>query len=57
VTHLVEEAVELADRIAVLTARPATIEKIFINKMERPRSMRTPESFELQDKLRETVKP
>jgi ABC-type nitrate/sulfonate/bicarbonate transport system ATPase subunit len=37
VTHDVEEAVELADRIAVMTRRPARIEKVLENPLTRPR--------------------
>lgn len=37
VTHDVEEAVELADRIAVMTRRPATIQEVLANGIARPR--------------------
>lgn len=37
VTHDVEEAVELADRIAVMTRRPATIHSVLENPLPRPR--------------------
>lgn len=37
VTHDVEEAVELADRIAVMTRRPARIERLLENPLPRPR--------------------
>lgn len=38
VTHDVEEAVFLSDRIALLTRRPAQIAKVFANTVPRPRS-------------------
>lgn len=57
VTHLTEEAVQLGDRIAVMTERPGTIEKIVINHIPRPRSFRSAEFFELQDELYKLVKP
>lgn len=57
VTHLVEDAIELADRIAVLTPRPGEIEKIITNKMPRPRNRRSPEAFALEDKLVKLVSP
>jgi NitT/TauT family transport system ATP-binding protein len=37
VTHDVEEAVELGDRIAVMTRRPATIQEVLANPIPRPR--------------------
>jgi ABC-type nitrate/sulfonate/bicarbonate transport system ATPase subunit len=37
VTHDVEEAVELADRIAVMTRRPARIDRVLDNPLARPR--------------------
>ena len=57
VTHLVSEAIELADRIAVVTPRPATIEKIVHNPLARPRQNRTPEFFTLEDAITELIRP
>jgi NitT/TauT family transport system ATP-binding protein len=37
VTHSVDEALYLSDRIAVLTSRPATIKKVFPIPLSRPR--------------------
>ena len=37
VTHDVEEAVYLSDRIALLTRRPAQVAEIFTNALPRPR--------------------
>jgi ABC-type nitrate/sulfonate/bicarbonate transport system ATPase subunit len=37
VTHDVEEALELADRVAVMTRRPATIDSVLENPLPRPR--------------------
>ncbi|HET9170681.1 MAG TPA: ABC transporter ATP-binding protein [Actinospica sp.] len=40
VTHDLEEAIALADRVVVLTARPATVKKEFTVDLPRPRSPR-----------------
>lgn len=39
VTHDVEEAVYLSDRIALLTRRPAEVAEVFANAVPRPRSL------------------
>jgi len=51
VTHDVEEACELADRVAVMTRRPATIREIFDNPMPRPRDPDSAEFRELKHKI------
>ena len=43
VTHDVEEACELADRIAVMSRRPATIAQVFDNPLPRPRDNESPD--------------
>ncbi len=57
VTHLIQEAIELADRIAVLTARPGKIEKIVENNLPRPRAPRSREFFAMEDSLYRLIKP
>lgn len=57
VTHLVTEAIELADRIAVLTPRPGRIEKILTNNLTRPRVKRSPEFYALEDTITTLIKP
>jgi len=57
VTHLIEEALELADRIAVLTTRPGRIEKIIQNSLPRPRQKRSPDFWRLEDELHRLLKP
>jgi len=51
VTHIIEEAVQLADRIAVVTSRPGKIEKIFSDTLDRPRDKRSPAFFALEDEV------
>lgn len=51
VTHLVEEAVELADKIVVLSKGPGTVVEIMENKLKRPRNLRSREVFSMEDKL------
>ncbi len=56
VTHLISEALELADRIAVLTPRPGKIEAILENPLSRPRQMRSEGFFKMEDKIKELIK-
>ncbi|MBI3335352.1 MAG: ABC transporter ATP-binding protein [Candidatus Portnoybacteria bacterium] len=57
VTHLIPEAIELADRIAVFTPRPGKIEKIVANKLGRPREKRSEEFYHLEDELAKVIRP
>jgi ABC-type nitrate/sulfonate/bicarbonate transport system ATPase subunit len=57
VTHIVGDAIELADRIAVLTPRPGRIEKIVTNDLSRPRSARTSEFWKSEDELVRLIRP
>lgn len=57
VSHNIEEVLELADRIAVLTPLPGRIERIVENPLPRPRNNRSQEFYELYDELYKLVKP
>lgn len=57
ITHLIKEALELSDRIAVMSPAPGTIEKILDNNLTRPRNLRSQDFFSLEDKLISLVKP
>jgi NitT/TauT family transport system ATP-binding protein len=55
VTHNVEEAVLMSDKIVVLSLRPATVLRIIENTLPRPRSRKASEVQELVDKIYEYV--
>lgn len=57
VTHLLSDAIELADRVAILSERPAVIKELVVNTMPRPRPKRTKEYYALEDKLLALVAP
>lgn len=57
VTHNVDEAIELADRVCVLTPRPGMVEAIVPIALKRSRNMRSKAVFALHDELTELVKP
>ena len=57
VTHIVEDAVELADRIAVLTPQPGKIEEVVVNHLARPRVRRSEEFYKMEDKLYKLIRP
>ncbi len=56
ITHLVREALELSDRIAVMSPAPGTVQEIVINILKRPRDLRSKEFFTMEDKLIKLVK-
>ncbi len=56
ITHLVSEAIELSDRIAVMSPLPGSVEEIVDNSLKRPRDLRSKEFFDLEDKLLSLVK-
>jgi len=51
VTHDIDEAVQLADRVVVLSSRPARIEDVLAIDIPHPRSMSAPRYLELRDQL------
>ncbi len=56
ITHLIREALELSDRITVMTHSPGTIEKILDNTLKRPRNVRSPDFFAMEDRLVKLIK-
>jgi len=53
VTHAIDEAIFMADRIVILTTRPAKIRKIIDVNLPRPRNRRSPEFQKLEDYIYE----
>ena len=51
VTHDVEESVQLADRVVVMTRRPATVSTIIDVKLPRPRDIDSHEYLNLRDEI------
>lgn len=51
VTHDIDEAVQLADRVVVLSSRPARIQDILTIDIAHPRNISSPRYLELRDEL------
>ncbi len=49
VTHDIDEAVQLADRVVVMSARPATVQQIVNIDIPHPRDISSPRYLELRD--------
>jgi len=55
VTHDIEEAVQLADRVVVMSARPARIQRIVDIDIPHPRDISSPRYLELRDGIFEQI--
>lgn len=55
VTHDIEESVQLADRIVVLSARPGSIRRIVDVDLAHPRDLSSPRYLELRDSIFEEI--
>ena len=55
VTHDIEEALQLADRVVVLAARPGRVQRIVEVDVPRPRDISSPRYLELRDSLLEEI--
>ena len=51
VTHDIEEAVQLADRVAIMSARPATIQRVLTIDIPHPRDISAPRYLQLRDTI------
>jgi ABC-type nitrate/sulfonate/bicarbonate transport system ATPase subunit len=49
VTHDIEESIQLADRVVIMTARPAKMRRIVPIDVPRPRDLSSPRYIELRD--------
>jgi ABC-type nitrate/sulfonate/bicarbonate transport system ATPase subunit len=57
VTHEIDEAAELADRIVVLSRKPTVVREVVTVATPRPRDVRSPEMHELRQHLIELLGP
>ncbi len=55
VTHDIEEAVQLADRVLVMSARPARIQRVVDIDIAHPRDISSPRYLELRDSIFEEI--
>jgi ABC-type nitrate/sulfonate/bicarbonate transport system ATPase subunit len=55
VTHDIDEAVQLADRVVVMSARPATIQQIVHVDIAHPRDISSPRYLELRDGILQQI--
>jgi ABC-type nitrate/sulfonate/bicarbonate transport system ATPase subunit len=55
VTHDIEESVQLADRIVVMSARPASIRRILPIDMPHPRDISSRRYLDLRDAIFEEI--
>ncbi len=55
VTHDIEESVQLADRVVVMSTRPATIRRIVEIDIPHPRDISSPRYLELRDSIFEEI--
>lgn len=56
ITHNIEEAVYLSDKILVMSNKPTTIKAELINDLERPRKVADPDFIELRNKVTDLIK-
>ena len=55
VTHLITEAIELSDKIVVISSRPGHVIEETENNLPRPRDLRSDQFFKLVDNLKKLI--
>jgi len=55
ITHLIEEAVYLGDRIIVMGANPGTVRQEVVNTLPHPREYRHPQFLEMTERIHDIV--
>ena len=55
-THNIEEAVYLSEKILILTNKPAAIKEDLVNPLPYPRDITSPEFIELRRHVTEQIK-
>lgn len=56
ITHNIEEAVYLGNKIMVLTNKPTTVKEVLINDLPRPRDIAHPDFIALRNKVTDLIK-
>lgn len=56
ITHNIEEAVYMSEKILILTNKPAKIKEEFINPLPRPRNVADPRFIEIRNRVTELIK-
>lgn len=56
ITHNIEEAVYLGNKIMILTNKPTTVKKTITDDLERPRDIASPEFVRLRNEVTELIK-
>lgn len=55
VTHLIDEAVEMSNRVVVLSSRPARVKSVVDIKLDFPRNTRSREFYQLADGIKSQI--
>jgi ABC-type nitrate/sulfonate/bicarbonate transport system ATPase subunit len=55
VTHDIDEAVQMADRVVVMSARPAVIQQVVNIDIPHPRDISSPRYLELRDGILQQI--